>query len=214
MIFKKCPNFNDLEDVFGHQKPILIVHTLDTESPAEMEVVETKFEIDSEFQEIEMFEATASIDSVFQTEPEIQADEVAKSEAPPAAKDVEQPSENDLLLEATQAEDVMKSRKGIYSSTALSDIMQVQTQLIKMKTKKHEMEVQLKERELELQKERFLFEKQSRLEEFKLKEKEIDSNEKLKIMEIQMKERIALKELEIKERIELEKVKHGIAESL
>ena len=220
MILKKCPDFNELEDVFGYKEPTFIVHALDTESTQATEVLEATSSRDGVIQmesenettgaSIYLLETDAEVDAPLSSAPAVEVD--ANHLSAPFAKFETQSPENDLLLESNMSENIMipkKSRKGIYSRTALSNIMQVQTQLIKMKSKKSDIEVQLKEKELELQKDRFLFDKQSRLEELKLKEKEIESNEKLKIMEIQMKENIALKELEIRERIELEKLKHA-----
>lgn len=76
------------------------------------------------------------------------------------------------------------SRKGIYSRTALSDILQIQKEMLKFKKEKVDKEISLKEKEFAL-KER----------EVKLKEKEIESNERLKIMELEMRKSLQIEEL-------------------
>ncbi|XP_054083813.1 uncharacterized protein LOC105219328 [Zeugodacus cucurbitae] len=100
-------------------------------------------------------------------------------------------------------------RKGIYSRTAASDILQFQSEMIQLKKQNMEQEMSFKEKELELrerelrikEKEVELREKQELLlkdKEMEMKVKELESNEKLKIMEIQMKERLAMEELKYK----------------
>ncbi|XP_065358664.1 uncharacterized protein LOC135961195 [Calliphora vicina] len=79
------------------------------------------------------------------------------------------------------------SRKGIYSRTALSEILQMQSEMFNYKKEKGGQELKFKEKELAL-KER----------EIDLREKELTSNERLKIMELEMKERIAMEELKHK----------------
>ncbi|XP_046802110.1 uncharacterized protein LOC124418777 isoform X2 [Lucilia cuprina] len=79
------------------------------------------------------------------------------------------------------------SKKGIYSRTALSDILQMQTEMLNFKKERAEKELTLKEKEFSL-KER----------EIGLREKEIESNELIKVKELEMKERLAMEELKLK----------------
>lgn len=79
------------------------------------------------------------------------------------------------------------TKKGIYSRTALSDILQMQTEMMSFKKERAEKEFTLKEKEFSL-KER----------EIELREKEIKSNELIKVMELEMKERLAMEELKLK----------------
>lgn len=86
------------------------------------------------------------------------------------------------------------SRKGIYSRTAVSDIMQVQSEMVAIKKQKLDQDLAIKEREMNM-KEREVVVKEKEME---LKEKEIISNEKIKILELEMKERVAMEELKRK----------------
>lgn len=97
------------------------------------------------------------------------------------------------------------SRKGIYSRTAVSDIMQIQSEMVAIKKQKLDQELAMKEREMVIREREVvtkeieinLKEKEIYSNE-KLKEKEISSNEKLKLLELEMKERLAMEELKLK----------------
>lgn len=192
---KKCPLFYELEDVFGHKEPTIVNTIIDTGDTIVLDNV--------------LFEDIASSESYIQLERE---DEAIESNENTSASSTGTTEASDQPLSAEESGNNTPAsrtgRKGIYSRTALSEILQVQTQLIEMKKARIDIDVKLKENELGLEKEKFLFHKQTRIEELKLKEMEIMSNEKVKLSEIQMKEKVALKELEMKERIELEKLKH------
>jgi len=190
VIFKKCPYFNDFEEIFGHRESVLnyFIDTEATDSMVESPVVE------NQFQE----EYLDGCDGDIFTESASSASQQNFENAAFAHESMMGGIEDTPVLP--------KSRKGIYSRTALSDIMQVQTQLIEMKKEKMNTETLLREQELELQKEKFAFEKQNRSEEIRLKEKDIE----MRLLEIQMKERVAIKELEMKKEIEMEKLKLGL----
>ncbi|XP_036320490.1 uncharacterized protein LOC118734997 [Rhagoletis pomonella] len=101
------------------------------------------------------------------------------------------------------------SRKGIYSRTAVSDILQFQSELVQLKKHKidqdmilREKEIQIRERELVLkEREIELKEKQELIlkdKEMEMKLTELNSQEKIKIMELEMKERLAMEEFKRK----------------
>ncbi|XP_017460890.1 PREDICTED: uncharacterized protein LOC108354211 [Rhagoletis zephyria] len=84
------------------------------------------------------------------------------------------------------------SRKGIYSRTALTDIMEMQADMLNVRKQKADQDFRLREEELSLKKMNYLALKEREME---LREKEMKSNERLKIMELEMKERLAMEEL-------------------
>lgn len=88
------------------------------------------------------------------------------------------------------------SRKGIYSRTAVSDIMQIQLEMA-IKKQKMDQDREIKNREMDI-KEREVIVKEK---EMSLKEKAMLSNEKLKILELEMKERLAMEEFKLKYKI-------------
>lgn len=96
------------------------------------------------------------------------------------------PIECDILLPT--------SRKEIYSRTAVSDIMQILSEMVAIKKQKMDQDREIKNREMDI-KEREVIVKEK---EMSLKEKEMLSNEKLKILELEMKERLAMEELKLK----------------
>lgn len=100
-----------------------------------------------------------------------------------------------------------RGQKGIYSRTGLSDVLQVQNEILSMRKSDKEKEVKLKNAELELEKEKLLFEKQKHADEMQQRTAQLEMERILKIRELKMKKQIALKEIEMKREIEMEKLK-------
>lgn len=97
------------------------------------------------------------------------------------------------------------SRKGIYSRTAVSDIILMQTEMIDLKKQKFDYDKEIKEREVKvLEKTAQLKEKEMEIKEKEvedqreLKTMDMETQKQLKIMELQMKERVAMAELKLK----------------
>lgn len=91
-------------------------------------------------------------------------------------------------------------KKGIYSRTALSDLLEMQNKILEMNQQSKDKEVQLKESQLALERERFELEKEKLAEEKLQKTAQLQMERELRIMEMEVKKEIALKELEIKEK--------------
>ena len=106
------------------------------------------------------------------------------------------------------------SRKGIYSRTAVSDIMVVQTEMLEIRKQKMVYEKEVKEREVNiLEKTMLLKEKELKLKEKELetqrdlKEKELETQRELKIMDMEMQKELKIMELKMTERLALEELK-------
>jgi len=100
-----------------------------------------------------------------------------------------------------------RRKKGIYSRTGLSDVLELQHEILQMRNHDKEQELKLRNDELELSKEKFLFEKQKHADEINQKSAQANMERELKIMQMEMQKEIALKEIEVKREIELEKLK-------
>jgi len=86
------------------------------------------------------------------------------------------------------------SRKGIYSRTGVSDIIELQSEMMKLKKEKMDQDMAFKNAEIEIKKRELSLKER----EIELKLKEIESKEKVQILEINMKEKIAIEELKLK----------------
>lgn len=90
----------------------------------------------------------------------------------------------------------LTSRRGIYSRTGLSDIMEYQTEMMKLRKEKFDKDAAFKEKEMQIKEQELSL----RRAEFDMKQKEFDSRERFQILKLQSKERVAMEELRLKYR--------------
>lgn len=185
-----CPNYDDLEEIFGCREVVFEPIIVDTEIHA-------------------LNDSFLSPTTSSETEDLVLSRNVTSGA-------------NEDLPTASCGNIDSRSNKGIYSRTAVGDILKVHTDIVALKKQKldadlgrmekdiniQEKELLLKEREIILNEEKHRLNERRVLKELELKEKEIENQEKFNLRELEMKERIALQELQMKERIAIKQLEN------
>ncbi|XP_017493070.1 PREDICTED: uncharacterized protein LOC108381164 [Rhagoletis zephyria] len=175
-LLRECPLYNELEEIFGYREHQANAFVLDSEDSNTMEY------------------STASVDD---GSPNIVlAPTEDTSRSPAAFYEIVEESATLVETPRTTAQTPLVPRKGIYSRTALADVLEVHSTLAEFKKEKLVAEKELRERELLLKE-----------KEFNLKKEKHATYERLKLLELESKEKIAMKEIEMRERVEMEKLK-------
>lgn len=164
-----CPFFEQLEEIFQYREYQANAFVIDTEDSNTFENYSNTFAY-----------ATSTCDT------------------PPSLATTNDDIDDTATLPETPrvaTQSTRSSRKGIYSRTALADVLEVHSSLVDLKKEKLDAEREFREKEFMLKEKEFSFEKEKHA-----------SLERFKVLELETKEIIALKEIEMKERLEMEKL--------
>ncbi|XP_036334868.1 uncharacterized protein LOC118745528 [Rhagoletis pomonella] len=134
MILQQCPLYDELEDVFGYREFAAVEGIIDSEDNSAIDRYSPTFDIiDDDLIEV-----------VSEELPHTGNDEVENEALVPSPSTLVQAN-----AEAINTP-VKSLRKGIYSRTALSQVLEVNSSLLEVRKHRNEMELGLKKEELAL----------------------------------------------------------------